>query len=719
MSAQPLPDRPNLEQLKRQAKELLKQWKAGPADESGGQRLRDAQLAIATRYGFTSWDALRAHVEGVTGAGDIAQRQRGIDYENPVQDVIPVKAVLTREIVRELVERGTTGVKIDASVPRESLALLAGAASVRRLDLSHRGDLVDEDLAFLEAMPQLTAISLAWCQRITDKAVGYLRRHQQLEQVSLYWTATGDEAVAALVGKRSLDRVALGNTLTDAGVARLREFPALLTKGNRDSFVEISGGRALTDQALAYIGELKGLAALDVHTSVFGSPHYTSRGVAHLKQLTALEALNFHGQLATDGVLKEIAGIPRLRSLHCQDIVSGDDGFIALGTCTTLERLSARFCSRVTDRGFQAIAHLPRLRILDAGGPRLTDAATAPLADAPALEDFGPIMFRDPAFAHIARIPNLKRLSNMYNRATTDGATHHLRNHRQLMHYSAFGTQITDESLQVLAGIPTLETLEFENCAGITDDGLRVITTLPRLRKLSAWSCVNVKGTWVKAAPSSVEAKSDLGPAGQAEGYVAETLMDYPDLPVRGGRRPEGAPARSGLLDDLIDFGMGSSYTSDGVHLSVEPGRDTRWIGVITRQAFAVPLRIEIVARPITELRLRFGRHNKYFAFDDHGNFKDPAPWFLRTDSQKGEPRNADNATPIAPEAWAHVTLYIGEHSQELFVNGELRHVWTGDFAGVQSRIGIGLFRSSLTVRELKVEPRGKDLQNQEIERAL
>ena len=126
----------------------------------------------------------------------------------------------------------------------------------------------------------------------------------------------------------------------------------------------------------------------------------------------------------------------------------------------------------------------------------------------------------------------------MYNRATTDTATRHLRNHPQLVHYSAFGTQITDESLRILAGFQKLETLEFENCAGITDAGLRELRNLNQLRRVSAWSCVNVKGTWLDAMPPPVEAKSDLGPPGQAEGYVAETLMDYPDLPVHDGRRP-------------------------------------------------------------------------------------------------------------------------------------------------------------------------------------
>lgn len=630
--------------------------------------------------------------------------RRGIDYEDPVQDVIPLSGALTRDVVRQLAKRGVSGVRVDRSVPRESLEYLAESPSLRRLDLSHRDDLVDDDLAFLEKMPQLTAISLAWCQKIGDKGVSYLRGHHDLEQVSLYWTAAGDEAVASLAGKPALARVVFGNRLTDAGVARLRDFPALAVEGDRDSFLAISGGRTLTDQALAYIGELKGLAALDVHTSVFGSPYYTARGVSHLKKLPALQELNFHGQLATDAVLTEIAAIPQLRSLHCQDIVSGDEGFIALGQRTTLETLGARFCSYVTDRGFAAIARLPRLTTLGLGGPHLTDAALAHLADAPALVDLGPMLFGDGAFVHIARIPNLMKLTNMYNRATTDAATRHLRNHPRLVHYSAFGTQITDESLRMLAGIPTLETLEFENCAGITDNGLLELAKLPQLRKLSAWSCVNVKGEWLDAVPPAVEAKSDPGPPGQAEGYQAETLMDYPELPVRNGRRPAGDAPTSGALSELVDFGARSTFTADGVQLSVEPGMDTRWIGLLTREAIAVPLRIEIVARPITELRLRFGRHNRYFAFDDRGNFRDPAPWFLRTDAQKGRAHHTGDAALIPNDEWARVTLDIGDREQRLFVNGELRHSWDGDFAGIRSRIGIGLLRSSLTVREVKLE---------------
>jgi hypothetical protein len=64
-----LPDRPNLDQLRRQAKDLLKAVHGGDAAAvrrihavSGQPTLATAQLAIAREYGFPSWAALKAEV---------------------------------------------------------------------------------------------------------------------------------------------------------------------------------------------------------------------------------------------------------------------------------------------------------------------------------------------------------------------------------------------------------------------------------------------------------------------------------------------------------------------------------------------------------------------------------------------------------------------------------------------------------------------------------
>jgi hypothetical protein len=720
MSARSLPERPHLDQLKRQAKDLLKAWRLDPAravqtPSSQPPRLREAQRAIAEQYGFASWDALRAHVEQLADRADAdSRRRRGMQYDDPVPDAIPLTEPVTRESAARLAERGVSGVKVSDTVPRDGLVHLARIDTLRRLDLSNRDDLADDDLAFLQAMPWLTAISLARCGGISDRGVAYLRDHQQLEQVNLQWTATGDDAIAALTGKPELSRVLVGNRMTDTGAARLREFPALAVAGAADSFLSVSSARALTDVALASIGELKGIAALDVHMSVFGSPHYTARGVAHLRGMASLEQLNFHGQLATDAVLAEIAGIPRLRHLHCQDIASGDDGFIELSARDTLEELTGRVCPRVTDRGFAAIARLSRLRSLGAGGPRLTAAALAPFVETATLEDLGPILFGDDAFVFIGRLPRLQRLTNMYNRATTDAATRHLRDHPRLSQYSAFGTQITDESLEILAGLPVLERLGFENCADITDTGLRALARASRLRRVRVWSCVRVTGAWLEAMPSTVEATSEGSTRNQIEGYRAETLQDYPDLPMPDqAKRPSGDPmsavgtfARTGLLSRLACFGVDAEFVADGLQVTVPAGADARWIALVTREVFAVPLRIEIEIKPITALRLTFGGHNRGIVLDAQGCVIDPMPWFLKTTAWRGQPHgdgDADAVHTFTDGEWARVAVEIDDRERRLFVNDGLRHTWPGDFAGLRGRIGIGVQRSELTIRDLSV----------------
>jgi ankyrin repeat protein len=61
----PLPAAPSLEQLRKQAKELVRERRADPAP----LRLSDAQREIACEYGFASWPRLKAYVERVTAHG--------------------------------------------------------------------------------------------------------------------------------------------------------------------------------------------------------------------------------------------------------------------------------------------------------------------------------------------------------------------------------------------------------------------------------------------------------------------------------------------------------------------------------------------------------------------------------------------------------------------------------------------------------------------------
>ncbi len=94
-----LPPRPNLKQLKHQAKDLLRAHASGEpsvceplkllrrfakaSDEeilAADLALHEAQYALAMEYGFASWNALKRHVEKVTGRPSPVRREKDRTY---------------------------------------------------------------------------------------------------------------------------------------------------------------------------------------------------------------------------------------------------------------------------------------------------------------------------------------------------------------------------------------------------------------------------------------------------------------------------------------------------------------------------------------------------------------------------------------------------------------------------------------------------------------
>jgi ankyrin repeat protein len=130
-------EHPDLDQLKRQAKELLRGFAAGEAPavaevnahyraaDTSGFALHDAQFVIARSYGFDSWPKLKAYVDGVTVrrlagavlAEDLAQVEAMLDARPEIAGLTmsygdehrPIHyAVMKRspEMVRLLMRRG-------------------------------------------------------------------------------------------------------------------------------------------------------------------------------------------------------------------------------------------------------------------------------------------------------------------------------------------------------------------------------------------------------------------------------------------------------------------------------------------------------------------------------------------------------------------------------------------------------------------------------------
>lgn len=175
-----LPDEPSLAQLRKQAKELLKSYRAGdeaavaeverfeqgpdPADFA----LIDAQRVLARAYGFSRWAALKEHVEGVSyqaflaavEAGDLAVVRRlakahpeWVNHQPDFRGSVLHGAVLSRDevLTRVLMQLGAdarAGIwpHRDATSPytiavdreySEIVATIEHEEGVRRERLSH------------------------------------------------------------------------------------------------------------------------------------------------------------------------------------------------------------------------------------------------------------------------------------------------------------------------------------------------------------------------------------------------------------------------------------------------------------------------------------------------------------------------------------------------------------------------------------------------------
>ena len=90
---------------------------------------------------------------------------------------------------------------------------------------------------------------------------------------------------------------------------------------------------------------------------------------------------------------------------------------------------------------------------------QVDDAAVALLPDFPSLRELTPIGLGDEGFRHVGRCRRLERLTCMYCRDTTDAATAHIAALPITFYYAGL-TQITDRSLDLLAGMPTLEQVD-------------------------------------------------------------------------------------------------------------------------------------------------------------------------------------------------------------------------------------------------------------------
>ena len=170
-----LPEKPNLEFLKKQAKELLRSSQQG--------KLADAQHALSKEYGFQSWAELKAHVQALTLSPTEALKAAVCDNDAArVRDLLKQHPELRATIDDPLPDYGFGQQALFAAVQRSHRAIIdlllsAGANIRKRTDwwAGGFGVLDDCDPSLVEFLVERGAVvdahaaaRLGWMPRLAE-----------------------------------------------------------------------------------------------------------------------------------------------------------------------------------------------------------------------------------------------------------------------------------------------------------------------------------------------------------------------------------------------------------------------------------------------------------------------------------------------------------------------------------------------------------------------
>ena len=113
-----LPDAPNLEWLRTQAKRRLDELrKTNPA-----AKLASAQFDLAKQYGFSSWRALKAHVDSLTVEGQLFDAAKNGDVDRLV--ALLDKQVQAAAAIDGIVARAA-GEEVESRTPGDDVVAAA------------------------------------------------------------------------------------------------------------------------------------------------------------------------------------------------------------------------------------------------------------------------------------------------------------------------------------------------------------------------------------------------------------------------------------------------------------------------------------------------------------------------------------------------------------------------------------------------------------------
>jgi hypothetical protein len=521
-SSRRLPARPSFEQLQKQAKDLIRQYRAGDPDAaerfrvarpSSEPTLADAQFVIALEYGFETWAKLKRHIESLlrpdmdqydrlaadlaaayTSGDSMAIRQVNWSYGTSFACDFHSGDIPQQRLKTWFVAESKTA-DLALADARQMVAHYFGFRSWAALSDSVRQPPGDPRSAplFLSSAPPFymidwkeNRISIRGPQSDDDwnRIADVMKEHRISALISGAMSDAGMERISRLEHVTHL-QVMDSQALTDEGVRQIERMPQLLD-------LEIGGRTSpITDRSLEVLSHLCELRRFQTAWT----RGITDIGVAHLASCDRLEIVNLMGTPSGDGAIRALAGKPNLHQFHTG--------------------------ARVTDAGLPLLHRFPHFKTwtsskvelalvgrqsepnqLTIDGP-FTDAGIASLLGLDGLFGLG-FFWHCPSFtsaglAPLRNLPNLQMLACEGKRCD-DVAMAQIAEMPRLRKLLAQGTVATDVGFDRLSHSRTIEFIWGRECPNLTGRGFVALGSMPTLRGIAV-SCKNVDDVSLAALP--------------------------------------------------------------------------------------------------------------------------------------------------------------------------------------------------------------------------
>lgn len=531
-----LPDHPSLEHLRKQAKELLREFHGGDAKAverfraisshfaDSGQlddaTLADAQFVLAREYGFESWARLKQHIE-------VLPDPRLEPYARVAADIVLVCGsddpdALQR--INELIGRTYPYPDRPAQIQRYLTVVRGRESRVEDITLADARLIVARRFGFeswAELAEHLT-------QPPSDPRTSPLGMSSSPPFYKIDWKENRIEIRPPVSGKdwdtmfgvmkeHHITGLNAGGQMTDQAMARLPQLDQLI-------HLNLGGSKKITDDGLRHLARMPQLQDLEVDGKI------TDRGLEVLRHLPELRRFQmyWHGGISDVGI-GNLAFCDELESVDLLGTTTGDGAIKALAGKRKLKRFKTG--RLVTDAGLPILHEFPVFKTWRGG--EMKYSLMSPDAEPNHLLLDGP--FTNNGFSKIAGLDGLFGLTFFWHitALTPDG----LESLAALPNLGFLGCQdnlCNDEAMRHIAAIPGLRMLMGQGTVA-SDDGFVALSRSQTIEYIWGRECPNLRGRGF-AALASMPALKGLAVSCK---YVDDaSLSALPRFPALRGLMP-------------------------------------------------------------------------------------------------------------------------------------------------------------------------------------